>query len=179
MILTSSELRRAVDAGDIVLDPFCGARVNPNSYNYTLHPELHIAQASSLDPRSATNWTGTTIDEKGIVLLPGRLYLGSTIERIGSNKYVPLLVGRSSLGRLGMFLQASCDLGNLGAIHRWTLEISVVQPLRVYAGTSVGQVSFWRSRGAVVPYLGRYGQHNSATPNQNVNRLLHREEPEQ
>ncbi|MGW0730874.1 dCTP deaminase domain-containing protein, partial [Streptomyces mirabilis] len=82
---------------------------------------------------------------------------------IGSTVFVPSLIGRSSLGRLGVFLQYSADLGNVGSCHRWTLEIKVVQPTRVYAGMTAGQVTFWSTVGAELAYAGRFGRINEAT----------------
>ena len=54
-----------------------------------------------------------------------------------------LLLGRSSIGRLGIFLNVTADLGHIGSCSHWTLEITVVQPVRIYPGTKIGQVSFW------------------------------------
>ena len=87
------------------------------------------------------------IPPEGYVLQPGIIYLGHTYESIGSNTYVPSLIGRSSLGRLGLFLQITADLGNIGTGHKWTLELKVVQPLRVYPKMRIGQVSFWQAEG--------------------------------
>lgn len=100
----------------------------------------------------------------GFILFPGRLYLASTIEIIGSHDYVTILIGRSSLGRLGMFLTASADLGNLGSPHCWTLEIKVVQPLVIYPHMKVGQVSFWMPMGKRTSYSGPYSGYDNPAP---------------
>ena len=83
------------------------------------------------------------MDSNGYVLKPHKLYLGNTIETIGSDKYVTQLIGRSSIGRLGLFLQVTAPLGHVGSRHKWTLELKCVQPLRVYPGMKIGQVTFW------------------------------------
>ena len=62
------------------------------------------------------------------------------------------------MGRLGLFLQLSADLGHIGAVHCWTLELTVVQPVRVYPGMRIGQVSFWVPEGDRVLYGGTYGR---------------------
>src|SRR5438445_9066312 len=123
MILSGDEIRSELARPTITLDPFDVAQLNPNSYNYRLAPEIWICADPCLDPARPGTWTSVRIPEEGFVLEPNKLYLGSTAERIGSSSYVPSLIGRSSLGRLGMFLQTSADLGNLGATHCWTLEI--------------------------------------------------------
>jgi dCTP deaminase len=166
MILTGDEIRVELQRGTITLDPFDPDQLNPNSYNYRLASALTICTDPVLDPRQSGRWTTVQIPDEGLVLEPGRLYLGSTVERIGSSRYVTSLIGRSSLGRLGMFLQTSADLGNLGATHCWTLEIKVVQRLRVYADMLAGQVSFWKPRGRVSLYAGLYDTFDCATPPQ-------------
>ena len=67
------------------------------------------------------------------------------------------------MGRLGVYLQVAADLGNLGAIHRWTLEIVACQPIRIYAEMIVGQVSFWVPHGERFSYNGYFGKFDKAT----------------
>ncbi|MFF2922520.1 hypothetical protein ACFVTP_08960 [Streptomyces celluloflavus] len=55
----------------------------------------------------------------GLVLWPGRVYLGTTAEVIGSDVLVPSLIGRSSLGRLWVFLHFSADLGQVLSCSWW------------------------------------------------------------
>jgi dCTP deaminase len=93
---------------------------------------------------------------EGLVLQPWQIYLGATAEVIGSSVFAMTLLGRSSVGRLGIFLNATADLGHVGSSSHWTLEISVVRPVRVYPGMRIGQVAFWEVAGSVAPYRGRY-----------------------
>ncbi|AWZ03554.1 MULTISPECIES: deoxycytidine deaminase [unclassified Streptomyces] len=164
MILTGPAVRDAVASGAITIDPFDPALLNPNSYNYRLGSTLKTLVGSPVDPRREAETESIEIGPGGYVLQPRTLYLGVTVERIGSAEFVTSLIGRSSIGRLGTYLQVSADLGQLGAIHQWTLEIVVVQPLRVYAGMRIGQVSFWRPRGRIVPYGGYYGSLSEPSP---------------
>lgn len=159
MILTGNEIINQVRLGNIVIDPFDEKNVNPNSYNYRLGdkytlvpkvPELRCLRAEDL----------REIPEEGLLLSPRQLYLAATHEVIGSNRYVVCLIGRSSVGRLGLFLQVSADLGNLGPSHRWTLELTCVQPIVVYPMMKIGQVSFWVPEGDIVEYNGSYTNFN-------------------
>lgn len=161
MILTGAEIAQAVASGLISISPFHPDQVNPNSYNYRLCERLRIYDTPIVDALADQSYSEIHICQEGYLLVPGQVYLGTTVEEIGSHHFVPSLIGRSSLGRLGMFLQVSADLGNLGAIHQWTLEIVVVQPLRVYANMIVGQVSFWSTNGARLEYDGYFGKHNT------------------
>lgn len=157
MILTGDEIREHVGNGGITIAPFDPAMINPNSYNYHLGSTLRVHSQATNDSLHPSGTREIVIPTEGLVLRPRHLYIGNTVECIGSSRYVPSLIGRSSLGRLGMFLQLSADLGNLGASHRWTLEITVVQPLRVYPGMVCGQVSFWVPTGEMELYDGLLG----------------------
>ena len=66
------------------------------------------------------------------------------------------LIGRSSTGRLGLFLQVSADLGHTGSVHNWTLEIVAAKAIVIYPGMIVGQISFWENLGDVSPYCLGY-----------------------
>lgn len=162
MILTGPAIAAERQRGRIAIDPFEPALINPNSVNYRLGPTLRVHRSPVIDPLSDHPTDEIVIPADGIVLQPRRVYLGTTLERIGSEYFVPSLIGRSSLGRLGVFLQISADLGNLGAVHRWTLEIVVVQTIRLYPQMIVGQVSFWVPDGPVRTYEGHFGRFSTA-----------------
>lgn len=164
MILTGSAIRAAVDQGRITIDPYLPAHTNPNSHGYRLGETLKVFTRVPVDPRTSPATKTIQIPRRGYVLRPGRVYLGHTMERIGSEHFVTSLIGRSSVGRLGLFLQISADLAQLGAVHQWTLEMVATQRVRVYAGMVVGQVSFWSTMGAAMPYRGYYGGLSEASP---------------
>ncbi|MEU6207619.1 hypothetical protein ABZ814_29020 [Micromonospora musae] len=161
MILTGKEIVRQMELGHIRLDPFTPDAVNPNSYNYRLGPT--IKEFDGLDGAGLPTFREVTIPEDGYVLQPGRMYLGHTFELIGSDRYAMSLIGRSSIGRLGLFLQVSADLGHTTSCHQWTLELVCVRPIRLYAGMRIGQVSFWCNQGDFTPYEGLYGRRNQPT----------------
>ena len=153
MILTKTAIREAHEKGEILIEPFKSSHLNPNSYNYRLHNILYRVEHIS---DRAPEFEQIVLTEKGFVLQPRALYLAATYEIIGSTKYVMTLLGRSSIGRLGLFLNITADLGHVGSISRWTLELTVVQPLRVYPYMRVGQVAFWNQHGKEISYKGRY-----------------------
>lgn len=164
MILTGPEIERQVAAKRVTISPFDPGMLNPNSYNYHLAHHVRWMTDACIDAAERHIYTEVDIPEDGLVFYPDRVYLGATQEAIGSSHYVPSLIGRSSMGRLGVYLQVSADLGNLGSVHHWTLEIVVTQPTRLYAGMRVGQVSFWVPLGDISLYQGTMGQFNDATP---------------
>src|SRR5437588_9828422 len=137
MILSRTEIDRRVAAGSITISPYCPAQLNPASYSYRLGDE--ISELSSTDPAAGRSDAVVEIGEAGMVLQPGRLYLSHTYEVIGSRECVVTLMGRPAIGRLGLFVQLSADLGNVGDAHRWTLELTCVQPVLIFRGMLIGQ----------------------------------------
>lgn len=94
--------------------------------------------------------------DEGIVLQPGRIYLGHTLEVMGSDHYVPIIRGRSSVARLGLFVHVTADLIDIGSHNQWTLQFHAVQPVRIYPGMRIGQVTFWHPDGKIELYRGKY-----------------------
>jgi len=92
------------------------------------------------------------IPETGAVLLPGRLYIGSTIEYTETHDLVPCIDGRSSIGRLGIDIHSTAGFGDVGFCGTWTLEISVVEPVRIYAGVRFCQIHYEEIKGGFIPY---------------------------
>ncbi len=164
MILTGSEISKEVERGGIVIDPFEPSQLNPNSYNYRLGGLLKVPLTRVHGPDAPGQWRTIRLPADGYVLKPSVVHLGHTFERIGSSTFVTSLIGRSSLGRLGLFLQLAADLGQLGLVHRWTLEMVAIQPIRVYPGMRIGQVSFWKPEGGITDYNGNYLGTDLPTP---------------
>ena len=147
MILTGLKIIEEVKKNNICIEPFNENLINPNSYNYRLGSVLLEMTDEIIDPKNKSKYKKIQLTDEGYVLKPNKLYLGSTMEKIGSDHYVTQLIGRSSIGRLGLFLQVTAPLGHIGSKHNWTLELKVVQPLKVYKGMKIGQVTFWCTEG--------------------------------
>lgn len=111
---------------------------------------------SVLDMRRDNPTRELDISDDGIVLRPGILYLGTTVERIGSNEFVPIVEGRSSVGRLGIHVHVTAGFCETGFFGQITLEIHVVHPVRVYAGAPICQAYFLTPSGSIELYKGRY-----------------------
>lgn len=170
MILTGKEIIKQVKLGNIIISPFDEKNINPNSYNYKLGDHfIQVPDSMSLGLLEEEEDL-KKIPEEGLQLEPGIVYLSNTYETIGSKDFVTLLIGRSSVARLGLFLQISADLGNLGPAHKWTLELTCVQPVIVYPRMRIGQVSFWVPEGDVMEYVGEYT--NYSTPKYSIYNLL-------
>ncbi|TLQ44687.1 dCTP deaminase [Streptomyces marianii] len=156
MILTGPEITAAAHDGRLTISPFESGQVNPNSYNVRLGPSLLTYTTAVIDAHRANPTTTVKIGEDGYVLQPGELYLGHTLEQVGSDTFVPLLFGRSSVGRLGLFVEITAPIGDIGFHGQWTLMLSPIRPLRVYAGMKIGQIMFFVSTGDIDLYAGKY-----------------------
>ena len=145
---------------EIIIDPFDRAKVNPNSYNLSLHYELITYADFPLDMKKENPFTEITIPPDGLVLEPNRLYLGRTVEYTETNGYVPMLEGRSSVGRLGIFVHVTAGFGDVGFKGYWTLEIFCVQPVRIYPGVEVCQIYYHTIDGPFETYSSQKYQNN-------------------
>jgi dCTP deaminase len=159
MILSGHEIRSQL-GGNIVIDPFDDANLNPNSYNLTLHDELMTYEEVVLDMRKANRVRRLTIPPDGLVLSPNQLYLARTVERTETHNLVPMIEGRSSIGRLGLFVHVTAGFGDVGFCGFWTLEMFAVQPVRIYAGVQICQIIYHQILGDVTEYRSNKYQHN-------------------
>ncbi|MDD4382200.1 MAG: deoxycytidine deaminase [Candidatus Dojkabacteria bacterium] len=148
MILKAKEIKKHVKEGNITIEPFNEQYLKPNSYIYHLSDTI-LEIDGNIDTKQAIKTKEIHIPQEGITILPHKLYLGTTQEILGSKKYVPSLIGRARTGKLGLFTQITADLGQLGKAHKWTLEIHVVQPLKIYPNMEIGQITFWDTKGKV------------------------------
>jgi len=160
MILSGKEIKKQVKEGSIAIDPFTDDQINPNSYNLRLHPDLLVYDNDILDMRENNSVSPLVIPDDGLQLEPHKLYLGRTVERTSTDKYVPMLEGRSSVGRLGLFIHITAGFGDIGFDGFWTLEIFCVQPIRIYSGLEICQIFYHTIDGDFDLYRSKKYQSN-------------------
>jgi dCTP deaminase len=177
-ILSDESILHAIRLGDIEIDPFDPANVNPVSVDLTLGDTFLVYADWVYPPGPNDHPTGRIQDVRekpetiqgkiasdGLNLKPGVGYLMHTRERVFTKKYVPVLDGKSSMGRLFMQVHVTAGFGDPGFNGQYTLEVTVVHPLRVYAGMRIAQMRFHTICGAVVkPYAGNYVGEDSRGP---------------
>lgn len=189
MVLSGPEIAAQLALRFIRIAPFDEKQLNPNSYDVRLadrllvytnvvgqglfgeitpvlpewaaNPDYH---ERALDVRKDNPTTEVMIPKEGVILRPGILYLGSTIEVVGSKKHQPCLDGKSSLGRLGLSIHATAGFFDIGFLGQCTLEMTVVHPLRIHAGMRIAQISFTTVLGEIVEYAGKYQNQEGPTP---------------
>lgn len=162
-VLTGHELERCIAEGELSIAPYDPEQMNEASYDLTLGPIVrcyHTVQsdpASVLDPKRpetlATSYD--VIPDSGLVLQPGRGYLLHTNERICARSLVGVIDGKSTLGRLFMLVHYTAGYVDPGFDGQYTLECSVVHPLRIYPGMRIAQVRFHTTVGIVRSYQER------------------------
>ncbi len=164
MILSGKEILRHIGK-DIIIEPFDKSRINPNSYNLTLADELLVYENNILDMKKANPTQKIVIPEDGLLLEPNKLYLGRTNEFTKTDNFVPMLEGRSSTGRLGLFIHVTAGFGDVGFAGFWTLEIFCIQPIRIYPNVEICQIYYHDIHGDYDPYIsGKYQNNNGIQP---------------
>ena len=159
MILSGKEIQKRIN-NDIIIEPFIEQRINPNSYNLSLHNELLLYKDSILDMKKDNRVDRIIIPSSGLILNPNRLYLGRTVEYTETKNLVPMLEGRSSIGRLGLFVHVTAGFGDVGFKGHWTLEIFCVQPVKIYPDVEICQIYFHTLEGNYDNYTSSKYQNN-------------------
>ena len=95
------------------------------------------------------------------MIQPNQLYLGRTIERTETHNLVPMIEGRSSIGRLGLFVHVTAGFGDVGFRGFWTLEMFAIQPVRIYPGVPICQIFYHDIRGSITEYSSDKYQDNT------------------
>ena len=166
MILTGKEIKKRLGA-DIVIEPFFEEQVNPNSYNLKLFNELMVYKEDVLDARSNNKTEIITIPDEGIILEPGQLYLARTLEYTETRNLVPMIVGRSSIGRLGITVHLTSGFGDVGFCGYWTLQLTCVKKVRIYPYMKICQIFYHNILGEHDDYSSsKYQKSDKIMPSQ-------------
>lgn len=164
MILSGKAIKNKIGK-EIVIEPYCESLLNPNSYNLRLHNKLLVYENDVLDMKKLNDTKEITIPEEGLILEPRKLYLGRTYEYTKTDKYVPMLEGRSSIGRLGLFIHVTAGFGDVGFSGYWTLEIFCVQPIKIYPMVELCQIYYHTIEGDYDCYSsGKYQNNTGIQP---------------
>lgn len=164
MILSGKEILKHIGK-EIIIEPFDKTRINPNSYNLSLNEELMVYENDVLDMKKENKAKKLIIPEEGLLLEPNKLYLGRTNEYTKTDRFVPMLEGRSSTGRLGLFIHVTAGFGDVGFAGYWTLEMFCVQPIRIYKDVEICQIYYHDIKGEYDLYSsGKYQNNTGIQP---------------
>ena len=156
MILTGGEIERQVELGRITIEPFDRTNCSTNSYDLHIGSRFLRYEDDVLDPYVEPNVEVLDVSDDVLRMSAGDFLLGETVERFGSDYYVPLIHGRSSTARLGLFVHVTADLIDIGWRGRSTLQLFSTLAVRITPGQSIAQVSFWVPEGPIELYTGKY-----------------------
>lgn len=164
-ILSDMAIEEALDRQDIRIEGYNPDHLNPTSYDVTLGTQALVypmwttirdgrvvgpnREAKVFDPYHKPATFPLTIMPWGLDLYPGVGYLMSTAEKLGSTRYVPILDGKSSVGRMFVKVHETAGYIDPGFFGNVTLEVTVVSPIRLYAGMRIGQVRFQTVEGRI------------------------------
>jgi len=160
MTLSDGTIKEYLDSGKIVIDPIESNQIQPASVDLTLDSNFLIVDDLSGELISMKDEIRyRKIESDSIVIPPKSFILATTRERIKlPNDLVAFVEGRSSIGRMGLFVQNAgwIDPGFEGQI---TLELFNANqvPIRVDAGRRICQLVFSKLDKPVdKPYSGKY-----------------------
>jgi dCTP deaminase len=142
MILTDKTIIDEIMEGNIVIEPLIKENIGTNSVDLTLSNTLLMYTDHILDTRKKNAYAPMIIPEEGMILQPNILYLASTVEYTETLRHVPILQGKSSLGRLGLFVHITAGFGDVNFRGHWTLELCCVQPIKIYPGMKIAQICY-------------------------------------
>jgi dCTP deaminase len=159
MILSGKGIQKRLGK-DIIINPFDLSNLNPNSYNLRLHNKLLVYKDDILDMKKPNETETIIIPDTGLILEPYKLYLGRTYEYTETYNLVSMLEGRSSIGRLGMFIHVTAGFGDVGFCGYWTLEIMVIQKIKIYPFIPICQIYYHTIKGEFENYKSNKYQNN-------------------
>ena len=93
--------------------------------------------------------------DAGFLLLPGIGYLMHTVERVKTDLYVPIIDGKSSMGRLFVTAHVTAGYGDPGFDGQYTLEVVATHPTVIYPAMRFCQMRFHTIVGEVDSYKGK------------------------
>lgn len=156
MILTGHEIKKNVSLDRIKIEPFNSDQITTNSYDLRLGDKYIMYTSEILDPKTEPEYEICSIPSEGLLLKKGQFILASTVEKIGSNNFVPIIHAKSGTARMGLFVHVTADLIDIGSFGNLTLQLYATLPVKIYPNMLIAQVTFWVPQGEIKLYEGKY-----------------------
>ncbi|WP_080791699.1 dCTP deaminase [Corynebacterium pacaense] len=168
MLLSDRDIAKSIDSGDLGIEPFDAALIQPSSIDVRMDRFFRVFNNSKythIDPKLKQDELTSLVevaDGDAFVLHPGEFVLASTLEKFTLPAHLAgRLEGKSSLGRLGLLTHSTAGFIDPGFSGFITLELSNVAnlPIMLWPGMKVGQLAiFQMSSAAENPYgTGKLG----------------------
>jgi dCTP deaminase len=150
MILSDTHILENLKSGAIVISSFNQENLNPCSVDLTIAPDYKVYADDILDAKQYNRVYELKMEGHGVLLEPGRVYLYRCNERIGCKGNIRAKVeGKSSLGRLGLFVHVTAGFIDPGFEGSLVLELVATQPVRIYPNMKICQVEFAYVQGEI------------------------------
>jgi dCTP deaminase len=170
MVLSDGTLKKLIEAGELGVSPLDKDSIQPASIDCRLGDHFLVIEDRQMQTIDLnTEIIYRQITGPSITIPPHSFLLATTMEYIKlPNDMVAFVEGRSSIGRIGLFIQNAgwVDPGFEGQI---TLELYNANslPIRLEAGRRICQLVFAKlDETAVLPYQGKYQGQKNATGSQ-------------
>lgn len=169
MILSSQTILKKLEKDELAVEPFNQANLQPASVDLSLGSHfmtLNEYSTGKLSMGERASYRDIYIgDQETIIIPPHTFMLATTKEWIKlSNHVTGFVEGRSSVGRMGLFVQNAgwVDPGFEGRI---TLELfnSNRFPIELIEGRRICQLVFAETDQPTKPYQGKYTKQSSTT----------------
>jgi len=158
-MLSGNEIKSQMqgDKPDIIIDKPDNIVINPNSVNLTLNETIGIYTEPVLDIKADNPYQKIDIGE-GIYLYPEEIYLAKTNEWTETYNLVPMMSGRSSLGRNGLHVHCSAGMGAVGYKGYWHMGIRPTKPIWVVKDLKCCQIYYYTFEGELSNMYSGYMQ---------------------
>jgi len=165
MVLTGEAILRAVERGELEIDPFAPECVGPGSYDLAIGNQFRFFKKAhkilevheGLDYREETMLVDVP-DDGRFIIMPGECAHAITLERVRlPGNICGWLQGRSTFARLGLMVHITASFVAPGVNNQQVLEMFNASPvpLALRPGSRICQIVFQRCEGSSV-YSGRY-----------------------
>ncbi len=164
-VLSDRDIRAAMQAGRVRIDPYDASCLQPSSVDLHLDADFRVFRNNRypfIDVRAEQpdlTELVTVAEDERFILHPNEFVLGQTLEWVElPDDLVGRIEGKSSLGRLGLLIHSTAGYVDPGWKGNLTLELSNVAnlPIALYRGMKIGQISFYKMSSPVErPYGSR------------------------
>jgi len=148
MILSDVDIKERIDSGDIIIDPYDSSNVESASIDLRLGRDWKIVRrggANIVDTRDDSGGLSYTQKSGTVFLQPVELVLATTLEYIElPDDIAAHVIGRSTLGRIGVSIHQTAGFIDPGFRGEITLEMSNLGPatVKLYEGQLICQIVF-------------------------------------
>ncbi len=170
MVLSDVDIIERIGNDELVIEPYDEGNVEPASVDLRLGEDFRIADVGYSVPIDLEEMHGGEIhwdkQSDSIEICPGDFVLATTMERVEiPASLVAEVLGRSSLGRLGISVHQTAGYIDPGFQGEITLELSNhgPVPITLHKGQRICQIVF---KTLTSPALNPYGHEGSQYQNQ-------------